>query len=66
MLASKAVDPMTDHRIDMILLAITVPTILFSLLVSSAASSVPITTYSLFCSATSYGNTERTLSLLKL
>lgn len=33
----KAVDPMTDHRIDMLLLAITVRFNSFSLLVSSAA-----------------------------
>ena len=59
MLPNKAVDKMTDHRIDMTLLAIVVTHGLFSSLVCSAASSVPITTSSSYCSVTSSGRTER-------
>ena len=60
MLPNKAVDKMTDHRIDMTLLAIVVTHGPFSSLVCSAVSSVPITTSSSFSSATSSGRTGRT------
>ena len=60
MLSNKAVDPMTDHRIDMILLAITVTNILFSSLDSSVASSDLTITCSLLYFATSSGSIART------
>jgi hypothetical protein len=62
MLGNKAVDQMTDHRIDMILLAITVDQSLFSLSDSSAASSAQITTSSSCSSVTSSGKIARTHS----
>lgn len=65
MFSNKAVDKMTDHRIDMLMLAIMVPPFSFSSWDSSAASSVPTTTSSSSSSVTSYGRTERTHSLLR-
>jgi hypothetical protein len=63
MLTNKAVDKMTDHRIDMVMLAIIVPPPTFSSLASSAASFDPITTFSSSSFVTSYGKIARTRSL---
>ncbi len=65
MIGNKAVDSMTDHRIDMILLSITVLPPLQSLLASSAASSARTTIYWLLYSAISSGSTAKMLSPLK-
>ena len=60
MLPNKAVDAMTDHRIDMLMLSIIVPLPPFSSLASSAASSALITTSSSSFSVTSSGRTAKT------
>lgn len=61
MLSNKAVDKMTDHRIDMAMLAIIVRRSLFSSLAFSAVSFARTTIFSSFSFVTLYGKTEKTL-----
>lgn len=60
MLPNKAVDAMTDHRIDMLMLSIIVTLPSLSSSASSVASSAPITTSSSSFSVTSCGRTAKT------
>lgn len=59
MLSSKAVDKMTDHRIDMAMLAIVVISFLFSSWASLVALSDRITIFSSYCFVTSSGKTAK-------
>ena len=60
---SKGVDAMTDHRLDMTMLAIVVHEFLDSSLAFSAASSEQTTTSSSSSSVISFGKTGKTHSL---
>jgi hypothetical protein len=59
MLSNKAVDKMTDHRIDMLLLAIVVSYSLYSLSASSVVSYDQTTIFSSIFFATSSGKTGK-------
>lgn len=62
----KATDPMTNHRIDMLMLAITVTLYPFSLLAFLAVSYAQITISSSFSSAILYGKIAKIPSHSKL